>query len=67
MPKVRMEFTLPEERNELVIAQKGIDFYCAILEIQKLVRCHEKYGMDVDEMIKGIREEIQECNLEEVE
>ena len=44
MPKCAMTFNLPEERNEMLIAQRGIDFYCVIVEIQKIIREHHRYG-----------------------
>ena len=42
MPKCAMTFNLPEERNEMLIAQRGIDFYCVILEIKKIIREHHR-------------------------
>ncbi len=40
MPQCTMAFNLPEEQNEMLMAQRGIDFYCVILEIRKIIREH---------------------------
>lgn len=56
MPKCTMTFNLPDERNEMLIAQRGIDFYCILLEIRKIIREHYKYG-------KKLREAFDEIKL----
>ncbi len=44
MPKVTLEFTLPEEKEELNIAQHGHNYYVALSEFAEFLRNKEKYG-----------------------
>jgi len=56
-----MTFNLPEERNEMLIAQRGIDFYCVIVEIQNIIRGHHRYGKKMSEAFKEIEDAVNEA------
>lgn len=64
--KVILKFNLPEDRDELTLAQKGSDFYCAIHEFdQQYLRTKIKYDETVtDEQLKiyqDIRDKLYTC------
>lgn len=67
MPKCTIAFNLPEERNEMLIAQRGIDFYCILLEIQKIIREHPKYGKKLSEAFKEIELAVNEAQMADLE
>lgn len=67
MPKCTMTFNLPEERNEMLIAQRGIDFYCVILEIKKVIREHHRYGKKLSEAFKEIELAVNEAQTADLE
>ena len=67
MPKCTMTFNLPEERNEMLIAQRGIDFYCVILEIKSIIREHHKYGKKLNEAFKEIELAVNEAQTADLE
>ena len=67
MPKCTMTFNLPEERNEMLIAQRGIDFYCVILEVKKIIREHHRCGKKLSEAFKEIELAVNEAHTEDLE
>ena len=62
-----LKFKLPEEKNEFLIAQRGIDFYCAILEIHRILRDVEKYGKKPKDALKEIEQEAFGCHTDDIE
>ena len=67
MPKCTMTFNLPEERNEMLIAQRGIDFYCIIVEIRNIIREHRKYGKKLSEAFKEIEIAVNEAQTADLQ
>ena len=67
MPKCTMTFNLPEERNDMLIAQRGIDFYCILLDIQKIIREHHKYGKKLSAAFKEIESAVNEAQMADLE
>ena len=67
MPKCTMTFNLPEERNEMLIAQRGIDFYCVIVEIQNIIREHHRYGKKLSDAFKEIELAVDEAQTADLE
>lgn len=49
MPKVTMEFTLPDEQGELDDAMKGREALCLLSNIESLIRSHLKHGDPADD------------------
>jgi hypothetical protein len=66
MPKVTLSFTLPEEKHELLIAQRGIDFYGSLLNIQRVIREHYKYDKPIQEAFKEIEEIMCESETDDI-
>lgn len=66
MPKVTLSFTLPEEKSECLLAQRGADFYCSLLEIQRVIREHNKYGKTVDEAFEEIETIVNEAKTDDI-
>ena len=62
-----MTFNLPEERNEMLIAQRGIDFHCVILEIKKIIREYHRYGKKLSEAFKEIELAVDEAQTADLE
>jgi len=70
MPKVTITFNLPEEENELKLAQRGKDYFCIIFETLQEIRSYLKYGhefKDADEALEKIRETLSEAQIEDIE
>ena len=44
MPKIIMEFDLPEEREDFDMANNGAKYYSFICDIQQQARSWDKYG-----------------------
>lgn len=55
--KAILEFTLPEEATEHMIALQGTSLLSALTEIQRLIRCHEKHEQPLD--LEGIKTELR--------
>ena len=58
MPTTTITFELPEEANELLVAQKGRDFFCALWDIAQKIRRWRKDDELTD------REECYLCHIE---
>ncbi len=43
MSKVIMEFSIPEERSEMLCAQRGSEYYSMLWDIEMLLRKYKKY------------------------
>jgi hypothetical protein len=68
MAEVTMKFNVPEDNDELKLAQRGGDFYCTILEIQNLIRSHEKYESPktAEELVEAIKEAVYEAKTDDI-
>ena len=67
MPKVIMEFQLPEEEHELLSAQNGHKWEQVVWDLEDKLRNWNKYGPEsetVADVIMAIRKEITD-GLEE--
>lgn len=51
-----LEFSLPEERENFDIAQKGLDYLCALDEMDNWLRSKIKYGNLPEEQEKIYQE-----------
>jgi hypothetical protein len=67
MPKVTLSFILPEEKSELLLAQRGVDFYCSILSIQRVIREHYKYDKPLKEAFREIETIVNEAKTDDIE
>jgi hypothetical protein len=67
MPQCTVTFNLPEERNEMLIAQRGIDFYCVILKIRKIIREHHKHGKKIRDSFAEIELAVNEAQTADLE
>jgi len=66
VPSVTLRFNLPDEAGEYKIITRAGDFYCAILEIQKEMRQHWKYGKKMKECWNEIEKIIQEVETDDI-
>lgn len=74
MPKHIIEFNLPEEKDDLILAQKGRDYWLVLWNLihgQEGVRGKLKYGhnfKDADEVLEWVRDTIYEqIDIDEIE
>ena len=70
MPKVTIEFNLPEESQDLKLAQRGKDYFCIIFETLQEIRSYLKHGhqfQNADEALEKIRESLLEAQIEDIE
>lgn len=76
-PKVILEFTLPENKDELTLALKGPDYYFSLWDLFHWVRGEVKYNDNYSEkeiaLLDTFREKIYQvmdkygCSLEDAE
>lgn len=62
-----LEFNLPEDRNQFLMAIRGADFHSAIWDIGMIVRDHTKYDLSADTAIDRIKDTLDEIILYEIE
>lgn len=70
MPKVNITFNIPEENQDLLLAQRGKDYYCVIFDTLQEIRGYLKYGHQFktpDEALEQIRETLSEAQIEDIE
>lgn len=60
MPKVTLEFKLPEENHEHHVAINGTKFYLALYDMQTQLRSARKYNSFNSEVITNEQSEIIE-------
>ena len=63
MPKLTLEFSLPEESEEWGITNKAADYYCLLCEIRREVRSWRKHGHGfkcVDDVIDRVWDMVAE-------
>jgi hypothetical protein len=66
--KAILEFNLPDDTDELKLAQRGGDYFCVIMEIRNIYRNHEKYGSPktASECLKSIMEAVNEAKTDDI-
>jgi hypothetical protein len=64
MAKVTMTFKLPDEKWEHQIANKGYEFYRALVEIKNEIRNHNKYEKKIKDCFEAIEAICQEVDTE---
>jgi len=68
--KAKLEFNLPEEKNEYTLATKGSHYFSVLYELDQLLRGYLKYGHKFktpDEAIDTIRGYVRgEIDFEEI-
>lgn len=67
MAKARLEFTLPEEESDFILAKNGGKYYSALWNIKNIMRKHWKYDEKMKDCWKEIEEQVNEINFDEVE
>jgi len=70
MPKVILEFNLPEEEQDLKLAQRGSAYYCVIWEALQEIRNYTKYkeiSGETYDALKKIRDILSEAQIEDIE
>jgi hypothetical protein len=68
--KAKLTFNLPEERDELKLAQRGADYFCFLWDLDQELRSWLKYGHNFktpDEVIEAIREKLSEVEIWDIE
>lgn len=63
-----LTFNLPDEKDAHTLAIKGIDFYCSLLEIQRLCRDrikHQTKYSGIDDFAETVRNLIPDLEVVE--
>jgi hypothetical protein len=63
---VTIEFNLPEETDQLKLALRGIDYFCALLDIKNEIRNHHKYDKPAKEVLDRIEEIVYDTYLDDI-
>lgn len=61
--KATLSYSLPEDKNELLMAINGKDYLCVLWDLDQKLRSISKYGhkyKSVEEIVEELREEIRE-------
>ena len=59
MPKCKLEYNLPEEKSDFILASKAQGWYSALFDLDQYLRNKLKYGNDfksTDETLETVRE-----------
>jgi hypothetical protein len=70
MSKAILEFNLPEENNEFNLANRGLEYYCAIWNALQKVREIIKYreiSEETENALEEVREILLEANIDDIE
>ena len=70
MPQYVIKFNLPQEEQDLKLAQRGRDYYCIIFDVLQEIRSYLKYGHEfktVEEALEKIRESLCEAQIDDIE
>lgn len=70
MPKAKLEFNLPEEKSDLLLAQRGSAFFCKFWELSQEIRTYLKHGHNFktpDEVLEWVRDNIPYSLLDDIE
>lgn len=67
MPKHSIIFNLPEETNELKLAQRGGEYFAALFEIANELRKWRKYDKKPKDTLEAISELIASVPMDDIE
>lgn len=67
MPKATLSFNLPEENGVFKMSQRGGDYYCALMEISRILREHRKYDKPMRKCWDEIDSIVREAKLDDIE
>ena len=70
MPKVTMTFNLPEEEQDLKLAQRGSHYFSVIWMVLQQIRSYLKHGhqfQNADDALENIRETLLEAQIDDIE
>jgi hypothetical protein len=59
-----LEFKLPEDREEYVVASRGMEWALLVLDIDQFIRNKIKYEQDKDGILQLVRDRLH-FNMEE--
>ena len=62
--KAILEFKLPEDREEYVVASRGMEWALLVLDIDQFIRNKIKYEQDKDGILQLVRDRLH-FNMEE--
>jgi hypothetical protein len=62
--KAILEFKLPEDREEYVVASRGMEWALLVLDIDQFIRNKIKYEQDKDGILQLVRDRLY-LNMEE--
>jgi len=65
--KVKMIYTLPEEKNEFRLCQNGADYFSALWQIKSLLREYYKYDMVQDVFMDRLASIIENTYFEDID
>lgn len=66
MPKATLTFNLPDEDGAFKMAQRGGDYYGALMEISRVFREHRKYDKPMQECWDEIDSIVHEAKLDDI-
>lgn len=70
MPEYVIKFKLPEENQDLQLAQRGKDYFCVIWDTLQEIRSYLKHGHEFktpEEALEKIRETLYQAQIEDIE
>lgn len=66
MPKAVLEFNLPEEQDEFILAKNGGKYYSLLCDISNIIRGHNKYDVAVQKSWELLEDAMNEFDMDEV-
>ena len=68
--RAKLIFDLPNDGDELKLAQRGKDYYCLLFDLDQEMRGFLKYGhqfKNPEEVMEYVRERIREVKIDDIE
>jgi hypothetical protein len=65
--KAILEFNLPDDNNDFLLAQRGRDYFSDLMEISNLLRANRKYDVSDRDTLTQITDVLAESQIYDIE
>jgi hypothetical protein len=65
--KAILEFNLPDDNNDFLLAQRGCDYFSDLMEISNLLRANRKYDVSDRDTLTQITDVLAESQIYDIE
>lgn len=62
----KLEFNLPEDEDAFKLAQRGVDYFSVLHNIKNELRNWYKYGQSAENVLKAIRDLVNDAPMDDI-